>query len=74
MSEVESQLALALGSEGTPSLDGSAAFDEVQDAGDEWEYKGEEIGEDRLREMQERLDGCVPTFSRVCVALRAGSL
>ncbi|TNY17697.1 hypothetical protein DMC30DRAFT_405165 [Rhodotorula diobovata] len=57
MSEVESQLALALGSEGTPSLDGSAAFDEVQDAGDEWEYKGEEIGEDRLREMQERLDG-----------------
>ncbi|GAA5938910.1 hypothetical protein JCM3775_003162 [Rhodotorula graminis] len=54
MSEVESQLALALGSEGTPSVGDD---DEEGDDGKSWVYKGEQVDEERLREMQERIDG-----------------
>ncbi|GAA5836411.1 hypothetical protein JCM9279_000383 [Rhodotorula babjevae] len=53
MSEVESQLALALGSDGTPSVGGDD--DDDEDALG-WEYKGEQVDEERLREMQDRID------------------
>ena len=66
MSEVESQLALALGSEGTPSIGDREEEDDVGAAG--WEYKGEQVDEERLREMQERIDGCV-LFSPLRVRL-----
>jgi len=57
MSEVESQLALALGSEGTPSVgDGEQGDEEENVAG--WAFKGEQVDEERLREMQERIDRC----------------
>ncbi|BGP42426.1 hypothetical protein JCM10449v2_006431 [Rhodotorula kratochvilovae] len=55
MSEVEAQLALAIGSEGLPSASEAESEDDDAEDAREWEYKGEEVEERRLREMEGKL-------------------
>ncbi|GAA6054476.1 hypothetical protein JCM3770_001008 [Rhodotorula araucariae] len=56
MSEVEAQLALAIGSEGFPAASEAGSEDGDGENEREWEYKGEEVEDGRLREMEAKLE------------------